>query len=78
MSSSVQAILFDAYGTLFDVASVREVVAELRPDASAFVAACWVNRSAAAPERLGFEPHQTIRTLVELPELLRALIEKNT
>src|SRR5215472_5242186 len=37
---AVEAILFDAYGTLFDVASVRDVVAELTDDADAFVAGC--------------------------------------
>jgi 2-haloacid dehalogenase len=43
VTSSVEAILFDAYGTLFDVTSVREVVAELIPNASAFVAG-WRTR----------------------------------
>jgi 2-haloacid dehalogenase len=39
----MEAILFDAYGTLFDVTSVRAVVAELTPDAPAFVAG-WRTR----------------------------------
>jgi HAD superfamily hydrolase (TIGR01493 family) len=43
VTSSVEAILFDAYGTLFDVTSVREVVAELTPNASPFVAG-WRTR----------------------------------
>src|SRR5262249_2907602 len=42
-SLPVEAILFDAYGTLFDVASVRDVVAELADDATGFVAG-WRRR----------------------------------
>jgi 2-haloacid dehalogenase len=83
---NTSVVIFDAYGTLFDVASVSAACTGITHkivfvssngwDACGAVAfglrVAWINRNDAATERLGVAPHKILKNLTELssPDLL--------